>query len=192
MRATLSLVVTAAAVVAGCGAGDLTADSTCRDYVHASRDAQQRAVQVVAQDNRRAYSVLVQNNVDARCSVAPDKTVKWAITGENDGGSASAAKTDEPEATDTSSDPTQGSETGEQSNAPRTDHVIPTKSEQRRLQEQNPCVREGVCGDAAFIACSDNIDAQLWQKCKELGIPYDCGCYHGMAGDKPGYWAKRD
>jgi hypothetical protein len=82
MRATHSLpIAVAALVIAECGGSKLTSDSTCRDYVHASRDTQEHVVQVVAQDNRRAYSVLVQNNVDARCSVAPDNTIRWAVAG---------------------------------------------------------------------------------------------------------------
>jgi hypothetical protein len=82
MRATLILPIAAAALVtAGCGGSELTGDSTCKDYAHASRDAQEHAVQIIAQDNRRAYSFLVQNNVDARCSVAPDKTIRWAVAG---------------------------------------------------------------------------------------------------------------
>jgi hypothetical protein len=70
-----------AALIAGCGSTKLSGDSTCKDYVNASRDAQQHTVQVVAQDNRRAYSILVQNNVDARCSIAPNRTIQWALTG---------------------------------------------------------------------------------------------------------------
>jgi hypothetical protein len=81
MGSTLMLAAAAAVVIAGCGGGNLTGDSTCSDYAHASRDAQQHVAQVVAQDTGHAYSVLVQNNVDARCSVRPSNTVQWAVAG---------------------------------------------------------------------------------------------------------------
>ena len=97
MRATPILAIAAVAlVIAGCGGSKLTGDSTCKDYVQATRDAQEHAIQVVAQDNGRAYSFLVQNNVDARCSVAPDKTIRWAVAGKDDKRSSTttqAAKT---------------------------------------------------------------------------------------------------
>jgi hypothetical protein len=105
MRGTPILAIAAVAlVIAGCGGSKLTGDSTCKDYVQASRDAQEHAIQVVAQDNGGAYSFLVQNNVDARCSVAPDKTIRWAVAGKDDKPSSTAtqaAKDDKPSSTAT-------------------------------------------------------------------------------------------
>ena len=49
----------------------------------ASRDAQASAVHSITQENGRAYDFLVQNNVDAKCGVAPDKSLGWAITGQS-------------------------------------------------------------------------------------------------------------
>ena len=164
---------------AGCGGEPLTAQSSCRDYVSADRAAQQEAVQQVAQDNRAAYSVLTQNNVDARCSVRPDNTILWAITGEGD----DAAQTDEPQADAT--------ETATPQEPDATDaSEFPTEEQLAGLLDANPCIRNGVCGDAAFITCSDRISADLEKKCKALGIPYACGCYHAMLGDEPAYWTR--
>jgi hypothetical protein len=82
---TAAAVLTTAAVFAvmfaACGASDLTAASSCRDYADASRDEQTAVAQNVAQDEQVAYSPLVQANVDAKCSVSPDKSIAWAVTG---------------------------------------------------------------------------------------------------------------
>jgi hypothetical protein len=69
--------------VAACGGDELSANSSCEDYVNAAREDQTAAVQQVAQDQQAVYSPLVQANVDAKCSVAPDRSISWAITGQS-------------------------------------------------------------------------------------------------------------
>jgi hypothetical protein len=276
MTATRELIIVGGVIAAlvGCGGGDtLTANSSCQDYVDASREDQLAAAQQVAQDQQVPYSPLAQANVDAKCSVAPDRSLAWATTGRTsaetaantdetaptpepvkltvdstcaDYAAAAAAAQDEfasrlvhrrdlygnpdsdnsfysqtePEPSELEAESRSLSDylntlcggTGEYaewtlrqaaqshgvplpetSDAPREVSAIPSKAAQRRLQEQNPCVDfdgQSYCGDGAFITCSDRVDAGLAEQCKELGIPYACGCYHGMAENKPGYWSE--
>ena len=65
------------------GSSALSGDNTCRKYVQADSYAQQRVTQAVAQDNRLPYNPLVQANVDNRCSLFPDRTVRWAVAADN-------------------------------------------------------------------------------------------------------------
>ena len=87
MGRALLLAATLALALAGCGGagGNLTAESSCEDYVSASRDAQLAAVQKAAQGERVPYSVLVQNNVDAKCSVRPKQSIAFAVAGPGHG-----------------------------------------------------------------------------------------------------------
>jgi hypothetical protein len=94
----VALMVVLAAVFAGCGSS-LTADSTCADYVNASRDEQTAAAQKVAQQTGVAYSPLVQGDVDAKCSTNPDASLRLAVSGrslpQGDGSSGDGGAGDE-------------------------------------------------------------------------------------------------
>ncbi len=74
------LVMGAAIALAACGGG-LTGDSSCVDYVNASRDQQMAAAQKVAQEMSVSYSPVSQADVDSKCSVNPRGNLRLAVSG---------------------------------------------------------------------------------------------------------------